>query len=362
MKVHLVFIGNKFIYNTPLKEYILRVIEKELGFVATLHYFKKSDNSLFLYLEKVITSHAKVVVVSSKSNFATIGKVLSTVVEDNQVLKEGMLVPSKVEKFTQRSYLLIHENTEVNVIQIGEGQKMPPLFLQHNDDISTFHLFKEDEQTLRTLLDPIAQTYNVMFDITTIVEGWLRVDIEVSKFGERDNFLQAAKKLFSKQLIVTKELVPYIIERLAQKNKKVSFAESCTGGLLSYFFTKHNGASVVLDGSLVTYSNALKENWLAVDEKILHEFGAVSAEVVAEMSEGALSVSGADYALAVSGIAGDGGGTEAKPVGTVFVGVRDPKTHHEEHCLFYGDRNYVQQQSALYALKMLVLSDVETFF
>jgi nicotinamide-nucleotide amidase len=132
--------------------------------------------------------------------------------------------------------------------------------------------------------------------------------------------------------------------------------------LLSYFFTKHNGASVVLDGALVTYSNGLKENWLAVDEKILQEFGAVSAEVVAEMSEGALSVSGAEYALAVSGIAGDGGGTKDKPVGTVFVGVRTAQMHQEEHCFFEGDRNYVQQQSAFYALKMLVLSDLETFF
>ena len=154
----------------------------------------------------------------------------------------------------------------------------------------------------------------------------------------------------------------YIIERLSAANKRVSFAESCTGGLLSYYFTKNNGASTILDGALVTYSNSLKENWLAVSHEVITKEGAVSAEVVQEMSEGALNVSDADYALSISGIAGDGGGTELKPVGTVFIGVRSKTQHKEVHLHLQGDRNYVQHQSALHAIKMLILIDKEMFF
>ena len=157
-------------------------------------------------------------------------------------------------------------------------------------------------------------------------------------------------------------MAQYIIEKLASNQKKLTFAESCSGGLLSYYFTKENGASKVLEGALITYSNSLKENWLAVNHATIDEYGAVSAEVVQQMSEGAIDVSHADYALSISGVAGDGGGTELKPVGTVYVGASS-KTHHAQiHLRLSGDRNYIQQQSVLYAVKMLILIDKEMFF
>jgi len=224
------------------------------------------------------------------------------------------------------------------------------------------HIFDEDEKVLQSILSPIAQTYNVYFSLTPMVEGWLRVDAHSHKYGEIDNFVQAAKKLLPKKLIVATDIMAYIIEVLAKKSKKITFAESCTGGLLSYLFTKHNGASAILEGTLVTYSNVLKENWLAVDATILQKYGAVSAEVVEEMSEGALSVSHADYAIAISGIAGDSGGTVEKPVGTVYIGVRTHNEHRQQRCFFQGDRNYIQLQSAYYAVKMVILLDKETFF
>ena len=101
---------------------------------------------------------------------------------------------------------------------------------------------------------------------------------------------------------------------------------------------------------------------LAVERATLTDHGAVSEEVVSEMSEGALKVANADYALAISGIAGPDGGSQDKPVGTVVIGVRS-KTHGKvARYHFDGDRNYIQQQSALTALKMLVLADKNVFF
>jgi nicotinamide-nucleotide amidase len=300
--------------------------------------------------------------VTSKQNFSTIGKVICTVTGDNQILKESMLIPQKATLFEERSYLLEHNSAIINVIQVDEGEKMAQILLQTTETKATIHVFDEMKEDLISILNPIAQTYEVNFGVTSYVEGWLRVDITSKRYGDISKFIHAAKNLLPKKLIASANIIEYIIERLASSKKRVTFAESCTGGLLSYYFTKHNGASKILDGALITYANSLKENWLAVSHEILEDFGAVSADVVREMSEGALNVSEADYALSVSGIAGDGGGSELKPVGTVYIGVRSKENHLEKHLHFDGDRNYVQHQSAFMAIKMLLLIDKETFF
>ena len=362
MKTHLIVIGNKFVYNKSLQEYILRDIEKNSGFIDKTTYFKDSDNSFFLYLEEELNASNRLIIVTSKQNFSTVGKVICTATEDNQILKEGMLIPQKASLFEDRSYLLEYQNSFINVIQMDEGQKMPELLLKNEEIRATVQVFEEEKSTIVTILTPIAQTYEVSFDVTQEVQGWQRVDITSNKYGDIAKFIHASKNLLPKKLIASSNIIEYIIERLSHLGKKVTFAESCTGGLLSYYFTKHNGASKILEGSLITYSNTLKENWLAVEDTLLQEHGAVSVEVVQEMSEGALNVSGADYALAVSGIAGDTGGTTLKPVGTVYISARSKTQHVERHLHFHGDRNYVQEQSALMAIKMLLLLDKKTFF
>jgi len=362
MKLNIIFIGNKFIYNRSFKEYIIRSIEAKSEFIHSITYFQESDNSLFLYLEKELNAESKIIIVGSKNNFATIGKLISTVTSDNQILKDGMLIPQKASLFEERSYLLEYEKAVVNVLQIDEGQTMPEILLQNARVQATVHIFEEDEITIKSVLTPLAQTYEVGFTTTELVDGWLRLDIQSNRYGEISKFIHSAKRLLPKKLIASSNVISYIIERLEKNSQKISFAESCTGGLLSFYFTKENGASKILDGSLITYSNKLKENWLAVSHDILLSEGAVSRATVCEMSEGVLNVSNADYAIAISGIAGDTGGSIEKPVGTVHIGVRNAINHKEEHLLFRGDRNYVQHQSALYAIKMLLLIDKETFF
>jgi len=362
MKLHLIFIGNKFVYNASLKEYVLRRIENESDFINSITYFKTSDNSLFLYLEEKLNSEEKFIIVTSKKNFSTVGKLICTATSDNQIVRDGMLIPQKASLFEERSYLLEYNSAVINVMQIDEDEKLPTVLLQCKDTKATVHVFDEDKESLESILNPIAQMYEVNFDVTKKIEGWLRVDVSSKRYGDISKFIHGAKKLLPKKLIPSSNVILYIIEKLSSQDKKISFAESCSGGLLSYYFTKENGASKILDGSLVTYSNSLKENWLAVTHNALEENGAVSREVVTEMSEGAMNVSSADYTLSISGIAGDSGGTDEKPVGTVFIGARSETAHKEEHLNFSGDRNYVQHQSALYAIKMLLLLDKETFF
>lgn len=362
MKLHLIFVGNKFIYNTPLQEYIVRKIEQKTDYINSVTYFKESDNSLFLYLEQELNTPCKLMIVTTKQNFSTIGKLLCTVTSDNQIFKENMLIPSNSSVYDDGSYLLEYKDSMVNVLHMDEMQKMPEILLQSQDLSATIHIFEEDKESAVAMLGPIAQTFDVNIDVVNLIDGWLRVDIVSKKYGDISKFIHSAKNLLPSKLISASNIVHYIIETLAARQKKITFAESCTGGLLSYYFTKENGASKILEGSLVTYSNELKENWLAVEQNLLEEFGAVSKEVVLKMGEGALNVSNADYALSISGIAGDTGGTPQKPIGTVFIGVRTKTTHKEIHLNLKGDRNYIQAQSVLFAVKMLLLIDKEMFF
>ena len=362
MKLHLIFVGNKFIYNKALKEYILRKIEQKFDFIDSIVHFKESDNSLFLYLEQELNKMVNILIITSKQNFSTIGKLICTATSDNQVIKDNMLIPQKSELFEDGSYLINYLDSKINVLKIDEMQNMPEILIQTTNESKKIYLFEEDKESAILLLQPISQTYDVEIDIVEIIEGWLILNIVSKKYGNIDKFLSSVKKLLPRKIIITTNLAYYIIEILSKANKKITFAESCTGGLLSYYFTSVNGASKILDGSLITYSNDLKENWLAVTRKSIEEHGAVSNQVVEQMSEGALDVSHADYSLSVSGIAGDGGGTEEKPVGTVYIGIRSRDKHEEIKLNLKGDRNYVQYQSVLYAVKSLLLIDKKMFF
>lgn len=112
-----------------------------------------------------------------------------------------------------------------------------------------------------------------------------------------------------------------VIELLSERGETVSTAESCTGGLIVSTLTDVSGSSSAVHRGYVTYSNEAKSEILGVPAEVIEEHGAVSESVVRAMAEGCLRVSGADHALAVSGIAGPTGGSEEKPVGTVWVGI-----------------------------------------
>lgn len=148
--------------------------------------------------------------------------------------------------------------------------------------------------------------------------------------------------------------VEKLIEILSMRNQTVSFAESCTGGRIASAFTAVSGSSAILHGSCVTYANRIKEEWLGVPREILETKGAVSKECVEYMLAGMEKMAVSDYTLAVSGIAGPTGGTEFKPVGTVYIGLRTPAGKNEvHHCLFKGERHQVQEQATAFAIELL---------
>ncbi len=165
-----------------------------------------------------------------------------------------------------------------------------------------------------------------------------------------------------------KTILPAKIAKLAERviaenkaaGRTVALAESCTGGLVSAALTEIPGSSAVFGEGYVTYSNAGKMKMLGVAEDIIDTFGAVSVAVAWAMAQGALKKSGADVAVAISGVAGPDGGTEKKPVGTVVFAVArkgdDPENVHADKKQFGEDKSRAEIRSfaAVHALELLL--------
>lgn len=153
------------------------------------------------------------------------------------------------------------------------------------------------------------------------------------------------------------DLARRVVEENAAKDRKVVLAESCTGGLVAAAITEIPGSSAVLDRSFVTYSNDAKQSELGVESDIIEAFGAVSVACVYAMARGALERSDADVAVAISGIAGPGGGTANKPVGTVVFAKLERGQEHpdaEDRLFENSGRSGVRRQATLCALELLL--------
>ncbi|MFL2531931.1 MAG: CinA family protein [Porticoccaceae bacterium] len=142
--------------------------------------------------------------------------------------------------------------------------------------------------------------------------------------------------------------------QLLQKKAKITTAESCTGGGIAEAITATAGSSQWFEYGYITYANRAKKQLLNVSQKTLDAYGAVSEQVVEQMAVGAIHSSGANYAIAVSGIAGPDGGSAEKPVGTVWVCWITPETTRVEQYQLQGDRQAVREQVIKISLQELL--------
>lgn len=145
-----------------------------------------------------------------------------------------------------------------------------------------------------------------------------------------------------------------VSQALRERQLKIAVAESCSGGLISHLITNVPGSSDYFVLGAVVYSNSAKEQLLGVSKLVLESFGAVSSECARAMAEGIKKEGGSDLGLAVTGIAGPGGGTPSKPVGLVFIGLATPKSTTVKEFRFQGTRLDIKEQTAHQALGMVM--------
>ncbi len=185
----------------------------------------------------------------------------------------------------------------------------------------------EDEKKLRSAIE------NKIEELKTIIAEYI-YGYEI--FGEENETLEQT-----------------IGKLLKQKNKTISTAESCTGGYISHLITKVPGSSDYYTGSIISYSYEIKETELGVPKDVLEKQGAVSQPVVEQMAKAIREKYHTDYSIAASGIAGPGGGTKDKPVGTVWIAIATPEKVFSEKFQFGNDRERNIHKTANAALNML---------
>ena len=143
-----------------------------------------------------------------------------------------------------------------------------------------------------------------------------------------------------------------LYDNCIKKGVFITTAESCTGGLIASSIVSISGSSNIFKSSLITYSNEMKSKLLNINSKIIQINGAVSEIVATQMAENVLDVLDADVSIAVTGIAGPGGGSKEKPVGLVWIAIGNKDFTITEKFLFTGNRLYVRQKTTLEALKL----------
>ncbi|EHQ29294.1 competence/damage-inducible protein A [Mucilaginibacter paludis] len=190
------------------------------------------------------------------------------------------------------------------------------------------------------------------------------VRLRLSAYGENENDLQNQVDTYASQIInrvgknvVTDKDVPIekaILDEMEVADLTLSVAESCTGGYISHLFTQHPGSSKVFLGGAISYAYELKESMLGVKNETLWANGAVSEQTVIEMVEGALLNFKSSYAIAVTGIAGPDGGTQDKPVGTVWIAVAKQGKTVARKFIFGNKRIQNIERTAITAMGMLI--------
>jgi nicotinamide-nucleotide amidase len=150
------------------------------------------------------------------------------------------------------------------------------------------------------------------------------------------------------------ELAKRVGDLLREAGPTLAVAESCTGGMVGGWLTEVPGSSTYFLGGVISYADSVKTSLLRVPAETIQENGAVSAECALAMARGVRDLLRADLGVSITGVAGPGGGTEAKPVGTTFFALVDPSFERVEHTIWHGDRTANRQQSARFALQMII--------
>jgi nicotinamide-nucleotide amidase len=236
--------------------------------------------------------------------------------------------------------------------------------LSHNENyqVLRLHIFGIGESKLQNVINEHFPHWPKEVDIGfRAASPFLELKLTIHQNKDKALLATYTKKLYdllgshilSKLTDKVPTMAEYVLELLNKSNQRITTAESCTGGLISSLITNIAGSSKVFEAGYVTYSNKMKQQMLDVSSKTLQEYGAVSEQVVLEMAKGALVKSKANYVIAVSGIAGPEGGSEEKPVGSVWVAWGDNEKIQAAYFCIKGTRNYFQISVANRALDLI---------
>jgi nicotinamide-nucleotide amidase len=229
-------------------------------------------------------------------------------------------------------------------------------------DITRLQIFGIGESTLQSMLVKEFPHWPKEIEVGFRASSPL---IELKLTIEKHKYLPLKKDLIGKIKILLNDhiieeikgkphtLAELVLQLCRKNNLKITTAESCTGGLIASELTKNSGASASFEAGFVTYSNTMKSKLLNVDEAIIKQYGAVSEETVIAMAKGALESANADLVIAVTGIAGPNGGSEEKPIGSVWIAWGAKENLQSQYFCIKASRAYFQRTVTARSLDLI---------
>lgn len=362
MKKVVLLIGDELRLNGNFLSYIFRHCRNGHLDFDEIKFANKNDKNLPNFIENLAKKCEFITIFASSESYGIVSKILATLTSDLLELKNETLVPSMVKNVAKNSFLMQIGECWINVLKASANENLPQILTPCEQNSRIFYIFGYGLNYVKTRIEPLLKTYDISVVLSQFNEFLICIKAKENKFYGLNDFLDGVKKIFDNFVIDSENFIEFIARKLIQNNLKITFAESCTAGLISAKFGEISGVSEIFEGSLITYSQNAKNAWLGVSDEILANFGVYSKECVSEMIDGILKLSKADFAIAVSGVAGPFDDGEI-PAGTVFVGVGDKNGEKiVEKFQIHGDRNFVRNECVNIAFCLLLRLKTELFF
>lgn len=360
MRHLLLIIGAELSLNKNYLDYISKHYEDNFGEVNERICLDKATKELPFLFETWISEYDYITIFTNSELYAINAKIIATLNKDSLVFQNDILVPSKTLNSSQNSFLAQISRCKINLLKVSLDERLPELLSKPKISFAFFCLRDIDEDSAIILLDTLAKSYKIEILSTSLLSNLVLIKAVSTQFSRLESFLQAVDNLFRQKLILAKNPLEFIASKLMQRELKISFAESCTAGLCAAELAKFNGISSIFEGSIISYSKRLKHEWLGVSDLVLQN--EYSDKCVYFMLKGVFKTSACDFALAISGVAGDEDDRGVK-AGTIFIGAMyKDGSFLQERLYIKGERNFVRHQAVLASFMLMLKLKPEVFF
>ncbi|AXP08447.1 CinA family protein [Campylobacter hepaticus] len=353
MKHLLYLIGDELIINENFKNYIYRVYKSKFKEINEIRTQSKTDKDLPFLLENLLNQYDFITLFTNSSYYATIAKILATLNNDNLILKDETLVPNKAE-FVKDSFICNFVNSRINVLKTHPMQTLPKLLGDIKLNFAYFCIFGMDEQSAILLLQTLTKSYEVDIKSSKLLDNLTLIKSTCIHFGKLNGFLNSTKNLFGQKMFLGKDPIDFIIFKLLEKKLKISFAENCTGGLCANTLSHIPKINEIFEGSIISYSNRIKHEWLGISENILEN--ECNERCIYFMLKGIFKTANPDFALAINGAINHDKNNIIN-IGAMFK----DGTFIQESLSLQGDINFIQKQAVLASFCLLLKLKPEIF-
>jgi nicotinamide-nucleotide amidase len=244
-------------------------------------------------------------------------------------------------------------------IPMFENHVLPKLNQLGNGEIviKDLVIFGVGESNVEVILNEKLETTGEIRIATYVKPRYVVIRMTSKNKELIKEYTQKIIKIFGNKVVGEDDMTleKFVVEKMSSCSMELSLAESCTGGMIASHIVNVPGSSEILNRSIVTYSNQAKIDELQVKPETLGKYGAVSSETALEMVRGLSAKTASDVCLAVTGIAGPGGGSDSKPVGLTFIAIKSSKNEQVHEYTLFGDRETIRHRASLIALNLIRL-------